>query len=188
MAEAETPRASVLVPERLDGREAKAKLCENEDIGCMKLAWDYIVDELRDAIADALDCDLLELLAKPIAEAEALAEAARKGPGPWELHFGEQEVSRELHPTVAVTIGACPCTELEFEVSIAGHFSGLALIVRDGRIIGGKAGALWASAKIAYAGKPLHPKQETRRIPLPGEFRFRPPGLPIPRIGAAAFA
>ena len=59
-------KLSALLPDRLDavGAQARQRLCENEDVGAMTLAWDYIGDELSGALGQALDCDLMEVLAK----------------------------------------------------------------------------------------------------------------------------
>ena len=62
---AEGLRLSALLPDRLDrvGELAEKTLCENEDIGGMGLAWNFVAGELQGALKTALDCDLLEVLA-----------------------------------------------------------------------------------------------------------------------------
>ena len=180
-------RVSDLLPDRLDrmGEEAKRKLCENDEIGCMKLAWDFIASELRRALKEALDCELLEVVAKRWAEAELLVEHSdleKYPPGKrWALDFCPQELSYEVHPVVSVTVGACPCTDIEFTLAISGHLSGLRLFVEGGHIIGGSVGEGWASAELSYGGVALHGPAETKKRAIPGRFAFAAPGLKIPR-------
>lgn len=179
---------SALLPDRLDrvGELAEKALCENEEIGGMKLAWNYVAGELQGALRTALDRDLLEVLAKCWAQAQLLADYAdRQKHPPGEravIELGQHDLSREIHPVIAVTIGACPCVELKFTFAVAAHFGGVQLAIEDGHIIGGSPGDAWATAQLSYQGVPLHPESESRKIALPGEFRFAAPGIAIPRM------
>lgn len=183
---------SALLPERLDSiaERMRARLCDDEQVVGMKLAWDFIGKELDQALKSALDCDLLDILARAWAQAAALAEYAdpRKHP-PGErslVELGEHELRRELHPVVAVTIGSCPCVELGFLLKLAAHVGGVRLAILDGHVVGGDLGELWASAELSYDGVPLHPPTESRKIALPAEFGFAPPGIEIPHLSVAA--
>ena len=181
-------KMSDLLPERLDKVEAEARkrLCENEDIGCMKLAWDYVGSELQGALKSALDCDALTVFAKTWATANALSEhadPAKHPPGERSvIELGAHEISRELEPVIAVTIGSCPCVELKFLFKVTGNFGGVKLTVMDAHITGGSPGEAWATAQLSYNGIPLHEAAESRKLPLPGAFEFPAPGIPIPRL------
>lgn len=181
-------KMSDLLPERLDrvGEEARKTLSQNEDIGCMKLAWDYIGTELGDALKSALDCDALSVFAKTWATAEQLsayADPEKHPPGERSvIELGAHEVSRALEPVIAVTIGSCPCVELKFIFTVTGNFGGVALSVLNGHIIGGRPGDAWATAQLSYNGIPLHGAAESRKVALPGQFDFPEPGIPIPRL------
>ena len=184
-------KLSALLPARLDavGARAREELCRNQDVGAMKLAWDYIGSELSSALAQALDCDLMEMLARHWASNDLLAAFA----GPAKPSVGDRsvvelaahDVSRELKPVIAVTIGSCPCVEIEFGFALTAHFSGVQLSIADGHIIGGRAGQAWASAQLSCQGVPLHDAAETRKLPIPGSFQFEPPGVPILAAAAA---
>ena len=141
-------------------------------------------DENR--LAEALDCDLIELLADGWARAPLLAEFAdpdRHPPGErWSIALGEHELGRDLRPVVAVTIGSCPCVELAFDLALTAHFGGVQLTVADGRIVGGSLGEAWASAELSYQGVPLHEAAESRRVALPAAFEFAGPGIAIPLL------
>ena len=98
------------------------------------------------------------------------------------VHLGEREVERELHPVVAVTIGHCECMELRFTLTVKAHFSGLAVTIKAPCITGGSAGELKVAAQLSYGEVKLHKPAESRKIVLPGAFRFARP-LEIPRPG-----
>jgi hypothetical protein len=188
MDEARRPRVGDLLPDRLDGLDERVKerLCEDPGVGSNKLAWDLIGSEVEGALRSVLDCDLVETLAKAWTTARALqdyADPARHPPGEASVvHLGEREVERELHPVVAVTIGQCECMELRFTLTLAAHFSGLALTIRAPHITGGSAGDLKVSAQLSYGGAKLHEAMESRKVALPARFSFDPP-LEIPGRG-----
>ena len=165
-------------------------MCDDEQIGGMKLAWDFIGGELMNALKSVLDCDLLEVLAGAWAKAAPLAEfadPAKHPPGERSVvELGEHDISRELKPVIGVTIGTCPCVELNFTFALAAHVSGVRLAILDGHITGGDLGELWASAQLSYEGVPLHPEQESTRIAVPGEFIFAAPGIKIPLLSGQA--
>jgi len=177
-----------LLPARLDSldEQVKARLCQDEQVGGMKLAWDYIGDELVEALKSVLDCDLLEIFALTWAKAAPLAEladSARHPPGERSLvELGAHDVKRDFHPVIAVTIGSCPCAELQFTLALAAHIGGVRLAVADGHIVSGDLGEVWASVQLSYEGTPLHPAAESHKLALPAEMRFEPPGIPIPRL------
>lgn len=183
---------SALLPERLDSvaDRVRTRLCDNEEVGSMKLAWDFIGKELHNSLKSALDCDLVEILARAWAQAAAISEFAdpeKHPPGERSLvELGEHDVTRELHPVVAVTIGSCPCVELSFLLSLTAHIGGVRLAILDGHIVGGDLGELWASAQLSYEGVPLHPPQESAKVGVPGEFAFAAPGIKIPRLPTGA--
>lgn len=182
---ADNLKLSDLLPARLDrmGEEARKKLCETEEIGCMNLAWDFIAGQLDGALKSALDCDLLEIFAKMWAQAKLLADHCdpeKHPPGSRSvLEIGEHELNRELHPVIAVTIGSLPCVELRFTLTLAAHFSGLKLSIVDAHITGGSSGEAWATAQLSYCGAPLHDPSESRKVAIPGRFELAAPGIPI---------
>jgi hypothetical protein len=189
---------SDLLPDKLDSvsEHVRDRMCDNEEIGRMKLAWGYIGKELHKALKAALDHDLLDVLSKSWAQFSELARFADPdGHPPGErsvVELGEHELTRELHPVVAVTIAPCPCVELKFLLELSANISGVRLSIVDGHIVDGDLGELWASAQLSYEGTRLHRPQESAKVGIPGEFSFDAPGIKIPRItsrpveGAAA--
>ena len=183
---------SALLPERLDSiaEQAQARLCEDEQVGGTKLAWDYVGKELHGALKSVLDCDLLDILGRAWAEAAALAEYADPAKHPAGersvVALGEHELAHELSPVVAVTVGSCPCVELRFLLALTAHIGGVRLSIVDGHVVGGDLGELWASAQLSFEGTPLHPPQESTRFGIPGAFEFAAPGIKIPRLSGQA--
>ena len=179
---------SALLPERLDSLadQVKSRLCEDEQVGGMKIAWDFVGRELAASLKSVLDCDLLEIFASAWAKAAPLADLAdpaRHPPGERSLvELGSHDLKRDFHPVIAVTIGPCPCVELHFTFALSAHIGGVRLAVTDGHIVSGDLGEVWASAQLSYEGTPLHPPPESRKLALPAELRFDPPGIEIPRL------
>ena len=179
---------SALLPERLDGvaERVKDQLCEDEKVGGMDLAWDFIGKEIHGALSSVLDGDLIGVLAKGWAEAAALsdyADPAKHPPGERSVvELGEHDFNREFEPVIGVTVASCPCIELRFTFALTAHVGGVKLAILDGHVTGGEMGESWASAELSYAGVPLHPASETKKIAIPGAFSFALPGIAIPRL------
>jgi len=182
---ADTLTLGDLLPDRLDGIDdgARAALSENPDVGKMKLAWGYVGGQLQEALKSALDCPALDALASAWSTAALLAEyadAAKHPPGERSVvELGAHEVSREFNPVIAVTIGSCPCVELDFTFAVTANFGGVKLGILDGHIMGGETGDAWASAQLSLHGVPLHKPAESKKLALPGAFTFPAPGLAI---------
>jgi len=189
-----TDRVSLgaLIPERLDSvaEQVRTKLCEDEQVGGMKLAWEFIGGELNKALKSVLDCDLLDVLAGAWAQAAplaAFADADKHAAGERSVvELGEHDLSRELNPVIAVTVASCPCVELRFTFALTAHVGGVQLSILDGHIVGGDLGELWASGQLSYEGMPLHHAQESAKVGVPGEFNFALPGIRIPRLSGVA--
>ena len=183
---------NALLPDRIDSmaERVKTRMSEDEQVGGMKLAWGFVGKEVLNALKSVLDCDLLEVLAGAWAKAGALADFAdpQKHPSGERsvVELGEHDVSRELHPVIAVTIGTCPCVELKFTFAVTAKIGGVRLAILDGHIVGADLGEAWASGQLSYEGVPLHSAAESKKVAFPGEFHFATPGIPIPRLGLAA--
>ena len=179
-----------LLPAKLDSvaDRVRDRMCDDERVGGMKLAWDFIGKQLHQALKSALDHDLLDVLGQSWAqfsELAAFADPAKHPPGERAVvELGEHELQRELHPIVAVTIAPCPSVELKFLLALTANISGVRLSIVDGHITGGDLGELWASAQLSYEGTPLHPPQESAKVGVPGEFAFTAPGVKIPRLAS----
>jgi len=176
-----------LLPDRIDSlaERARSSLCENEQVGGMKLAWDFVGGQLHDALKSVLDADLIALLAECWAEApevQALADPAKHPKGERSvIALGAHDFAREVNPVIAVTVGSCPCVELQFTFAIAANISGVRMSVVDAHIVSVDLGDVWGSGQLSLQGQPLHPPVESRKLQLPTEFQFQAPGIAIGR-------
>jgi hypothetical protein len=174
-----------LLPDRLDSLADRAResLAHDKDVAGMKLAWSYVGDQLQQALRSTLDVSAIDALASGWAAAAQLAEyadPARHPPGERSvIELGEHELSQEFKPVIAVTIGSCPCLELDFTFAVSANFGGVKLAIADGHIVGGESGDAWASGQLSLRGVPLHKPAESKKVALPGAFEFAAPGLPI---------
>jgi len=183
---------SALLPDRPASmaERVKDRMCEDQEVGGMKLAWGFVGAEVFNALKSVLDCDLFEILAKGWAQAGALGDFSdpdKHPPGERSVvELGAHDMSRELHPVIAVTVGSCPCVELKFTFTVTAKIGGVRLAILDGHIVGGDLGEALASGQLSYEGVPLHSAAESKKVGLPGEFSFAAPGIQIPRLGLAA--
>lgn len=187
---ADALKLNALLPAKLDGlaERARDKLGENEEVGGMKLAWNYVGNQVRSALSDALDCDLLEQFAKAWASAKLLADYGDPAKHPAGersvVELGAHDVGHDFNPVVSVKIGKCVPIDLPFTLSVSGSFAGVKLAIKDGHIVGGETGDASASGQLSLNGIPLHEPAESAKIALPGSFSLAPPGVRIPRLKA----
>lgn len=178
---AERVTVADLLPERIEGlgTAARQALCNDAKVAGQQLAWGYVSSHLEQALRKALDCDLFAVLASGWANSPLLNSYSAAMTQPTaEIQLGAHQLTRELHPTVAVTIGPCPPIKLEFTLALAAQFSGLKLDIANRHLIGGMPGEVSASAQLSYADVTLHQAQ-SRSLGLPGRFHFTGPGIPI---------
>jgi hypothetical protein len=174
-----------LLPDRLEAlaERARATLSEDEQVAGMKLAWGYVGSQLQQALRSTLDIPLMEALARGWAAAAKIADYADPAKHPLGersvIELGDHELTREFKPVIAVTIGSCPCFELDFTFAVSARFGGLKLAIADAHILGGETGDAWASGQLSLHGVPLHEPVESRKVALPGAVEFAPPGMPI---------
>jgi hypothetical protein len=185
MAEGEGIKVADLLPARLTlGPEAEAAMRDAAGGGGARLAWDFVADQAGEALRGLLNCDPIELLAKGWIEARALrdyADPAKHPPGEMSLvPLAEHKFVRDLRPTLEVAVAGCPPARLRFTVSLAAHFKGLTLSIRDGHVTGGAVGEAWVSAIVKYGDVALIGEKESKKLKLPGRFAFAAPGLRIP--------
>ena len=189
---ADTLTLGDLLPADLSGigDRAKQALSENKDIGGMKLAWGYIGSQLQDTLRSVLDCPAMDALAASWSTAGLLAEYAdpmKHPPGERSVvELGKHDFSREVDPVIAVTIGSCPCMDLQFTLAVTASFGGVKLAVADAHILGGETGEAWASGQLSLQGVPLHEPKESKKLALPGAFELSAPGVPIVPAGRPA--
>jgi hypothetical protein len=80
-------------------------------------------------------------------------------------------------------MAGCPPIRARFTLTLAARFSGVALSIRGGHIVGGRLGDASVSARLKYGSIPIGEEQQSKTLKLPGEFHFAAPGLRIPPPG-----
>lgn len=146
-------------------------------------AWQIIQSKAAQAVRDALDGDVFELLARAWCVARELHEFTdrRKHPPGKDstVFLGDHQVSTEVHPVLAVTVGPVESARLRFTVKLTAHFRSAALSIRDGHITAIDAGDCAVAAQLKYKDVKLHKERESKNVKLPGRLQFHPPGLEI---------
>lgn len=174
-----------LLPDRLESLadRARSALSQNDQVAGLKLAWSYVGSQLQQALRSTLDIPVMEALASGWSTATRLAayaDPAKHPPGERSvIELGKHALSQDFKPVIAVTIGSCPCLELDFAFVVSAKFGGVKLAIADGHILGGETGDAWASGQLSLHGVPLHKAAESKKVALPGAFEFAAPGLPI---------
>jgi hypothetical protein len=148
------------------------------------LPWRLVAGPAGESLRGLLDCDLLELLAKGWLEAKAFRNYADPAKYPPDEIVGvalaDHRFVREIHPALEVSLAGCRPVRLRFTVALAASFSGVALSIRDGHILGGTLGDGTVSAQLKYGAVKLTDEKKSRTLKLPGRFSFAAPGLRIP--------
>jgi hypothetical protein len=145
-----------------------------------------IAGPAEDALRGLLDCDVLELLAQGWLKAQAFRDYADPAKYPPDetvtVRLADHTFVRDVHPQLAVSIANSPPIQLRFTVAIAARFSGVALSIRGGHLIGGTLGDAVVSAQLKYGALAVTDEKSSRPLNLPGKFTFAAPGLRLPTL------
>jgi hypothetical protein len=178
---ADTVKVADLLPRRIGalGRSARQALANDAKAVGQQIAWGYVTSRLDAALHEALDCDLFAVFANGWAQSPLLKSYAAAMTKPSaEVQLGAHALTVNFYPTIAISIGPCPSTDLEFTLAVAAQFSGLKLEIANRHITGGVPGAVSASAELSFQSVTLHQSQ-SREVELPGRFRFSDRGIRI---------
>ncbi|HZV38247.1 MAG TPA: hypothetical protein VFF96_05825 [Pseudoxanthomonas sp.] len=186
MPESNRFRLIDLLPAKLDGLEQVVEndLRERKGGGHSALAWRFIRSTASDRVHQALDCDGYEWLAWGWSKAQTLREYCSKPPDETSVvHLGKHDFRISINPVLELGLGGAPGVPLRFTLEVAAHFDAAALSIRNGCIFAVDAGRASATAQLLYGSTPLHKKEESPKVQLPGSYRFKDPGI---RIGGTA--
>lgn len=129
-----------------------------------------IMSEATEALGEALDVGLGDILAGAWNDSQKLRDAADPDVhGPEEIIFVplvEHEIRSEHKPTLEFTLDGRTVCGLEFVVELALQLEGVVLRIKAGRIRSAVAGSCHASASLSCGGARLIGR-ETRDISLP---------------------
>jgi hypothetical protein len=93
--------------------------------------------------------------------------------------FGQNKVSIEASPVVAITLAGYDLVPIRLSYSIDAAFSTLRLGTCGGEMVTVEPGECTISASLGCAGAQLHAPWTLRKFALPGLIRFKP-GIKIP--------
>jgi len=151
--------------------------------GFPNFAWRVCGTEATNALHDALNCDVFELVARGWCFARELmtyADDSEREPNKRTIvYLGEHSVTTSVHPVLIVTIGTIKCPPLRFTLDISAEFKSGALTIQNGYIKSAGCGACLVSAQLKYGEVKLHDKRKSRSVPVPGTINFAAPGLAI---------
>jgi len=174
-----------LVPDPFDGMESTVKSEASRSAGVEQknLLWSFVGSKAEEAVRDALDCDVFEVIAQGWCLARELHEYTDRTKHPIGeksvVHLGEHAFKVDVHPTVVVIIDKAEAARLRFTLELAANFRAVALSICNGCITGIAAGDGYVSAQLKYGSVSLHKRKDSRKVKLPVQIDFKAPGYAI---------
>jgi hypothetical protein len=148
-----------------------------------RVAMEVVESKAVEAVRDALDVDIFELLARAWGKARELHEFTDREKYPPEKTYtaflGEHDLSTEVHPVLILTIGRLEGPRVRLTVELTAHFRLAELSIREGHIIAVGAGDGSVGAQLKYKDVPLHKELKSTPVKLSKALRLQPPGLAI---------
>jgi hypothetical protein len=129
------------------------------------------------AVTAGLHIDPLALLADGWCTARdirAAAREARQSETPLVLRLAPHSIERDIRPAVTVSVGKSHSFDLDVGLSLAGHFDGVELTLRDGRLVSVGSGTCRLALQTTVAGRTVM-RRDITQIELPGEYLFAQP-------------
>jgi hypothetical protein len=151
--------------------------------GVPGVLWPLIGDKAAAAVREALDADVVEILAGAWAKArelEKFKDEARYPPSAKvTLFLGEHALRAEIHPVLDITLGAGLHRKLRFTVELKAELQMGELTVHRAHVVAIGAGEGTVSAQLKYRELPLHEKLAPRPLHVK-PCTLPEPGLKIP--------
>lgn len=163
-----TPTASLSVRDLLfepdEDRTLEANLDDGQALGAVdekigvlgRVVREFLVQELTRVILEVVDSDVVALMGAAWRKHTKLVEAARRtsaSPGAEEqVVLATHRMSSIQEPQVDVLVDGALLGTLDLRVSVSFDVEGLVAVVRDGRLIGLRAGSSTAEAALAIEG------------------------------------
>ena len=178
-----------LLPERFDriGELVDRKLRDTREakrFGIPSFVWDRLDAPVSAAIHDALDRNVLEMLAEGWSSARELrevAKATRRPPGAraeWVL--GKHTVTTSVHPVLQIAVPGGRYDALRFTLELSAEINAVQLSIAGGHITAATGIECTLVAQLKYGDAKLHAPQKSRKFRPLGEYTFPAPGIAIP--------
>jgi hypothetical protein len=153
-------------------------------------AWKIISSNAHEQIHEALNVDAFGLLARGWSMARELEKYADPKLHPpderSDVFLGEHTLTSTAQPEIVVTVAGVRFRPITLTLELNANFRSAALTIQNGHIIALHAGDCWISAQLKFEDQDLHDPLESKRLQLPGEVTFTPPGLCIRGFHVAA--
>lgn len=145
--------------------------------------WRIAGARVGEAVKDALDADVFTLLARAWGKARELHEYTDtdKHPPdtPESVFLGSHQLTVEVHPVVAVTVGSVEYPRLRFTLKLAADFRVAELVILNKHIVAICSGECTLRAQLKYGQVAMHDQMESRRIKLSQVLQLPAPGVPL---------
>lgn len=171
-----------LLPQRQAADAREMQLAGLGDLAPSLLG--FVGSKAEEAVASALQADLLGLVAQAWVKLGALraaAQASREKKTPQYVLLGEHELDTEAQLKVLVEFAALPGAAAAvapvtdaLSVRVVARFESAGLTIEDGCIVGVEAGRASAKAELRYSSHKLF-GSSSDWVPLPGRIRLDPP-------------
>ena len=139
------------------------------------MPWSDVEAVIGEKLSEALDVDLVNLLAAAWEKYSLLSDAAKQSKSGETVlvPLAEHAVKSELHPYVEIQLG--PVTrKIEFDVTLSLKLKGVVVKVESEEIRAIQAGTCEGSAEIGIADHSIW-KHDIKPVPLPGSVKVAIP-------------
>lgn len=146
-------------------------------------AWSQVGDLVESGVRDALDVDLVGVLAGGWSKAVELRGYADSAKYPPEtkvrMTLAQHRLAIAIDPELTLSVDGIAAQPLQLKVELVADLKGAVLTIADGAITAVDAGKVALSAQLKWGSHSL-PLKAMREVELPGRVAIDPPAR-IPR-------
>ena len=139
------------------------------------VSWSAVGNTLSDAMGTALDVSLSDILSRAWSTLETLQEYLDTDRHPPDeismVPLATHTIHSSHEPSLELLSGEQIIAQLTFNVEVQLELEGIALKIRDGRIMGVASGAFQSTGSIQFEGQTLIARS-TEQIQIPGSLSF----------------
>lgn len=96
------------------------------------------------------------------------------------VEIGEHMFKKDLHPLLTVTFDPWVSEQIKFTLTLRAEINAVEIEVRNRHIVAAGGGSCNLGVELKYGTASLSGPIEFKRYDLPGEYRFKGDGIPIP--------
>ncbi|WP_375398663.1 hypothetical protein [uncultured Sphingomonas sp.] len=164
--------------------EALKSAMDDEGKGWMLLSKKWLGGKAADAITEALaDFDLLDAIAGAWAGVEEIASRGDPAKYPQKrasrLRLGKHVVEIDLKPQMEIAVGGWTSAPIALTIPLTATIEAVELRIKQGFITAIGGGICDLGIEIKRGDAVLVDKRSLKKFDLPGDHRFKPPGIDI---------